>query len=259
MAWQRATFKGKEVFIQLGPDGEPVVERGRVPMRYSKRPGSTIYKANLSNLKVDASASPVDLPAGVGADDKKAKSSGKGKRGKGYGKAGTRTAGQAAAAKADARERLAAIDASTTVIVFTDGGCRGNPGPAGSGVYAEFPDGRAVEACRSLGRGTNNIAELTAIDMAMDLLDEAGVAADAPVVLFSDSDYANGVLTRGWKAKKNTELILGLRDKLKGRPGVSLEWVAGHVGIAGNEKADQLATAGVGGRSNVAWASRGPA
>ncbi len=254
MSWQRAKFKGKDVWIEVGPDGEPVLQMGRVPMRYSKKKGATIYRANVSNVSIDAASAVQDLPDGVDADDRKKKSGGGGKKSKGYGKAGTRTARQAAAAKADARERLASIDASETVIVFTDGGCSGNPGPAGSGVYAEFPDGRAVEACRSLGRGTNNIAELTAIDMAMDLLDEAGIDADAPVVLFSDSDYCNGVLTRGWKAKKNTELILGLRDKLAKRPGVSLEWVAGHVGIAGNEKADQLATAGVRGRSDVTWA-----
>jgi ribonuclease HI len=253
MSWQKATFKGKDVFIEVDSDGDPLVEMGRVPMRYSKRKGSKIYRANLSNVSIDAASSPVELPEGVGADDAKASKGAKKGRGKGFGKAGTRSAGQAAAAKADARERLAQIDASKTVIVFTDGGCSGNPGPAGSGVYAEFPDGRAVAACRSLGRGTNNIAELTAIDIAMDLLDDAGVEADAPVVLFSDSDYANGVLTRGWKAKKNTELILGLREKLASRPGVSLEWVAGHVGIAGNERADQLATAGVGGRSDVVW------
>ncbi|MCB9677285.1 MAG: reverse transcriptase-like protein [Alphaproteobacteria bacterium] len=225
-------------------------------MRYSDKAGAKIYRANIGNLDLDPDADPIELPEGETADDQKAAPAkpSKASKGSGFGKAGTRTASQAAKAAEHARERLDALDASTTVV-FTDGGCSGNPGPAGSGVYARFADGRWAEVSKSLGRGTNNIAELTAIDIALDLLDEADLPADAPVVVFSDSDYANGVLTKGWKAKKNTELILGLRAKLKARPGVDLQWVAGHVGVEGNERADRLANAGVAGRSDVRWGS----
>ncbi len=247
MAWQKAKFKGKDVFVEVDPNGNPVEARGRVAMRYSPKGGTKIYKANLANVTIDAASGPRELPDGVSADAKPKK-----KKGSGFGKAGTRSAAQASAAKADARAKLASLG-DDVIVAFTDGGCRGNPGPAGSGVYVAFPDGRSVEASRSLGRGTNNIAELTAIDIALDLLDEAEIPADAKVAVFSDSDYANGVLTRGWKAKKNTELILGIRDKLSKRPGVSVEWVAGHVGVEGNEKADRLATAGVGGATAVRW------
>ena len=131
--------------------------------------------------------------------------------------------------------------------------CRGNPGPAGSGVLLMLPDGRVAEAARDLGRGTNNIAELTAIGMALELLDEAGVPADAPVRIHTDSSYGIGVLVKGWKAKKNTDLILGLRQQLTGRPGVELAWVKGHAGIAGNERADQLAVEGSRGNTWVRW------
>lgn len=138
-----------------------------------------------------------------------------------------------------------------TVVVYTDGACRGNPGPAGSGAVVELPSGRRLHACRALGQATNNVAELTAVALALDVLEEAEVAADAPVALLTDSDYTHGVLMRGWKAKANRELILGLRDRLGNRPGVVLHWVAGHVGLAGNEQADALANQGVEGQSFV--------
>jgi ribonuclease HI len=251
MPWMAARFKGKDVWVETDAAGAPAAEKGRVAMRYSDKAGAKLYRASVANVDVMKTTTPVELPDGTSADAAK-KAAAKGKRGSGFGKAGTRSKGQAAMARADAKEKLAALSAETHRI-FTDGGCRGNPGPAGSGVRAELADGRVAEVSRSLGRGTNNIAELTAIAIALDLLDEADVPADAPVAVFSDSDYANGVLTRGWKAKKNTELILGLRERLKARPGVEIVWVAGHAGIAGNERADALATQGVGGRSETVW------
>ena len=57
----------------------------------------------------------------------------------------------------------------------------------------------------------------------------------------------------GWKAKANRELIMGLRDRLEARPGAEIHWVAGHVGIEGNERADALANDGVAGISKSGW------
>jgi ribonuclease HI len=79
------------------------------------------------------------------------------------------------------------------------------------------------------------------------------VARDARVELFSDSSYVNGVLCKGWKAKANKELIVGLRERLKARPNVTIHWIAGHVGVDGNEKADVLANAGVAGKTARKW------
>lgn len=251
MAWMAGKFKDKDVWVETDASGALKSDKGRVAMRYSDKAGAKLYRATVGNVAVMKTTTPVELPAGASADAKKSSKGGK-KKGSGFGSAGTRTAGQAAMARADAKEKLAALSAETHRI-FTDGGCRGNPGPAGSGVRAELADGRVAEVCRSLGRGTNNIAELTAIDIALDVLDEAEVPGEAPVAIFSDSDYVNGVLTRGWKAKKNTELILGLRARLKKRPGVEIVWVAGHAGIAGNERADALATLGVSGKSQMKW------
>lgn len=165
---------------------------------------------------------------------------------KAFGAAGTRTRDQAAAAAADARRRIDALPRGT-IVVYTDGACRGNPGPAGSGAVIELANGGRIAASRALGEATNNIAELTAIALALELLDQAGIEPGAPAVLFTDSKYADGVLCRGWKAKANTSLVAGIKKALAGRPGVEIHWLAGHVGIEGNERADELANRGVAG------------
>ena len=116
-----------------------------------------------------------------------------------------------------------------------------------------LPGGKRGTGSLDLGEATNNIAELMAIDLALVLLEEAELAPEHPVALLSDSSYANGVLCRGWKAKKNRELILGLREKLGERPGLTVYWVAGHAGIEGNECADALANKGVDGVSATGW------
>ncbi len=235
MAWRRATFKDKQVWVEVDAQGAPLVRRGLVPTKYALTAGAKVYQATAANVAVDPEGPLEEPPAGGGSG-----------RGSGFGKAGTRTKEQAAAAVADARGRIAALPEGT-VVCFTDGACKGNPGPAGSGVLLRLPDGRAFEASRALGHATNNVAELTAIGLALDLLDAADVAPDTATVLLTDSSYADGVLTKGWKAKANTELIVALRKRLKARPGARLQWVAGHVGLDGNERADALANRGVAG------------
>ena len=108
----------------------------------------------------------------------------------------------------------------------------------------KLADGRVLEDSRSCGVATNNVGELTAIDMAIDLLEGAGIEPTASVALFTDSSYAIGVLQKGWKAKANVTLILGLRQRLRAWPGLSLHWVPGHSGVPENERADELAVAG---------------
>ncbi len=246
MPWIEARFKGKQVWAEVDERGEPRVERGRIAMRYSPKEGVKIYRANIANLDFTSGSDPVDLPDGISADAAPRRS--KGKKGKGFGSAGTRSAQQARLAAQEARAFL--DDLGPTVHrIYTDGGCKGNPGPAGSGVRIEFADGGVVEQAVPLGRATNNIAELRAVEFALDRLDEASIPVDAPAVLLTDSDYVVGVLTKGWKAKKNVEIIAGLRERLAARPGLRLVWVAGHVGIHGNERADALAGEAVRGQA----------
>lgn len=254
--WRRATFNGQKVWVAVDEDGMPDARGGRVPMRYNDAPGAKVYSAGASRVeKVEgpvvrmAAGSAAEAPTGA---SKPAGSAPKAGRGSGFGSAGTRTAAQAVAAATEARRLLTTLPEGTHVA-YTDGSCRGNPGPAGAGVSLRLADGRRADASRALGLGTNNIGELTAIGMALELLDEAGIPATAHVAILSDSSYANGVLCQGWKAKANVELITGLRAALKRRPGAVVHWVAGHTGLEGNEAADTLANAGVSGKTTVRW------
>lgn len=245
MHWVLVSFKGKKVWAAAQPDGQLIADGGRIPIRYSDKAGVTIYRAGVSGIAPVAGAKPQELPDGKAADDSPkgaGGSRGKKGRGSGFGSAGNRTAAQAEAAKAQALGQLAAIPEGTHVA-FTDGACQGNPGPCGAGAVVLLGDGTVLERGASLGIGTNNVGELTAVGLALDLLEEAGIDPQDPVVLHTDSKYSLGVLTQGWKAKANTALIGGLKTRLKGWPSLQIRWVAGHVGIAENERADALASA----------------
>ncbi|MBK6580271.1 MAG: reverse transcriptase-like protein [Sandaracinaceae bacterium] len=183
------------------------------------------------------------MPEGVSADDEgAAKPASKG-RGSGFGSAGTRSASQASAAKSAAQDLVASFSPDAAVC-FTDGACKGNPGPAGAGAVLKLPGGEHHERYRALGKATNNVGELTGVLLALELLDEAGFPATAQAEILSDSQYANGVLTKGWKANVNQELIATIKARLKLRK-ARMHWIAGHVGVPENERADALANLGV--------------
>jgi len=115
----------------------------------------------------------------------------------------------------------------------------------GIGVVA-IDGGKRREHGEYLGVGTNNIAELTAIDRALDL---AGADAGArPLRIYTDSAYSIGVLSKGWKAKANQELIARMRRRLAGLPNVEFVKVSGHAGVPENERCDELARNAITGR-----------
>ena len=123
-----------------------------------------------------------------------------------------------------------------TVHVWTDGACSGNPGPMGIGVVLLSGELRK-EISEYLGVGTNNIAELTAIQRGLEALK----VRDRPVVVYSDSSYAIGLLSKGWKAKANTELVLQIRALCAKFSRLSFQKVSGHAGVPENERCDELA------------------
>ncbi len=126
------------------------------------------------------------------------------------------------------------------IKIYTDGASSGNPGPSGIGVLLIYGE-KKKKISRYIGNATNNIAELTAIKVALEQLKRN----DMPVCIFSDSSYSIGLLTKGWKPKKNRELILQIR-KLMGRfKNLSFIKVKGHAGIKENEVADFLATSAI--------------
>lgn len=133
------------------------------------------------------------------------------------------------------------------VEIYTDGACRGNPGPGGWGALLIF-DGREKELSGGEAMTTNNRMELTAVIRALQAL-----TRQVPVRLFTDSQYVRLGITqwlatwkaRGWrtadrKLVKNQDLWESLEAVSAGH-NIEWHWVKGHSGVPGNERADQLA------------------
>jgi len=139
------------------------------------------------------------------------------------------------------------------VVIYTDGACKGNPGPGGWGAWLKSGPTEKELFGGELNT-TNNRMELTAVIEGLSALKRP-----CKVTLYLDSQYVRQGITewiRGWKAKgwltstkqpvKNVELWQRL-DKLVQEGGHAIEWrwVKGHSGDPGNERADMLANKGV--------------
>ena len=129
------------------------------------------------------------------------------------------------------------------ICIYTDGACSGNPGPAGIGVVMQYK-GNRKEISRYLGTGTNNIAELEAIRTGLLAVKNRKM----PVVVFTDSSYAMGLLTKGWKAKQNQTLVAEIRELVSSFDQIRFVKVKGHAGHPENERADRLAVASLKGK-----------
>ena len=127
-----------------------------------------------------------------------------------------------------------------TVSIYTDGASSGNPGPSGVGILMRFGS-HEKEISNFIGNATNNVAELEAIRVS--LLEQK--KKDLPVRIFTDSNYAYGVLVLGWKAKKNQKLIMSIKNLMSAFRDIKLIKVKGHEGVEGNERADFLATSAI--------------
>ena len=250
MGWQKAQFKGQDVWAKVQANGQLEVEAGRVPIRYQAHAGAKVYRASEGRIEL-VSGAPVEQLVEGEAPSARSKAGSVGTPG-GFGKAGQRSAAQTALALG-AAQALVGKTQGEGIICFTDGACKGNPGSAGAGAVVWLPDGQKGEASQSLGRATNNIAELTGIGLALQLLDERAVGDEAMGIVLTDSAYAHGVLARGWKAKANQSLVAEIKAALAERPNLQLHWIAGHAGIEGNERADALANLGVSGVSERRW------
>jgi ribonuclease HI len=125
------------------------------------------------------------------------------------------------------------------VFMYVDGGIKANPGDAGVGIYIVYPDFQHQIAL-FVGQGTNNYAELKAIDEGLkELIREK--KTKSKVVLYSDSKYSIGVLNNEWDLKANKTLIRQVKSNMSKFIDLRMFHVKGHSGIHGNEKADKLA------------------
>lgn len=152
------------------------------------------------------------------------------------------------AAKPTARRQPAPSDplaAGGAIEIWTDGACSGNPGPMGIGVV--ILDGpKRRELGEYLGTGTNNIAELVAIERGLVVaLEIVGSEKKRPMRVYSDSSYAIGLLDKGWKAKANQELVARIRRVVEACPQLTFVKVSGHAGVPENERCDELARVAV--------------
>ena len=227
--WVRALLRGQKVFARADESGRLVADGGRVEVRYKPNDGRK-YGAREDNLTVMAGEVLPDETCGDAETVEKKESTGKTTKG-----AATPSTSEERKAAAKVAHEQAPPPPAGQVIAYADGACTGNPGPAGLGVW--IVDGsRHIELSEFLGEGTNNIAELTAILRAV-----AEVPADVAMTVYTDSQYAIGVLQKGWKAKANQELVASVKRALALRKKTKLVYVPGHSGVSGNERADQLA------------------
>ena len=240
MPWVVRRLRGAKVFVACDQNGElSVGPDQRVDMLY--RSGGKVYRASARNLGVDDDRtvrSDEEMHPAADAEE---------------------SAGETALAKRESRVKTAAHGGhaagghhgkhphlgpqalADAVHIYTDGACTGNPGPMGIGIVILDPSGPEQSAVRIekgeyLGLGTNNIAELTAILRGLQL-----TARDRAVVIYTDSSYSIGILSLGWKAKANQELVAEIRALLRAFPQVRFVKVAGHAGVPENERCDELA------------------
>ena len=242
MSWQRRYFKGKEVWVKVNHLGDPIIDEGRVEMRYQNAEDAKVYRASPRNI----SAQPADLQDATDAFEAKEKtrSSSSGTKSAPLPITMAESPGQWGPRRESTEIpdelRDYPVPPDGIIEVYTDGACSGNPGPSGYGVVIRYGQNYR-EISQYLGQGTNNIAELTAIRVALETLKETD-QNHHPVHLHSDSTYSIGVLTKGWKAKANRELILSIRNLLTDFSDLTFFKVKGHSDHPLNDRADFLAT-----------------
>ena len=138
-----------------------------------------------------------------------------------------------------------------SIYIYTDGACRGNPGPGGWGALLICGKHRKEIKGGSL-LTTNNIMELTAVIKALELIKESSfieITTDSTYVKNGITNWIHNWKIKGWKTAskkpvKNKELWIQL-DTLSSQHQIDWKWVRGHTGHKENEQADQLANQGI--------------
>ena len=150
----------------------------------------------------------------------------------------------------------------TEVVIYTDGACSGNPGPGGWGVVLRW-NGTQKELHGGEAQTTNNRMELMAAIQALEALRRPATVSlhtDSKYLLDGITKWVEGWQRNGWKTAakkpvKNDDLWRRLIEAMRQHE-VSWEWVKGHAGDPGNERADALARRGIEEAASVAAPGR---
>ena len=213
MPYVRHRFRDADVWAKVDTAGALVTDRdGRVEIVYKPVVGAKSYRAAARNLTSPSGAA-MEIEVGEAVPEK-----------------------SASKPSDTARQGATAYSVPADAIqVWTDGGAAPNPGPSAAGVVI-VDGGKTTEVSQFLGPGTNQTAELTAILIGLTKVEWK----DRPVVVYSDSAYSIGLLSQGWKAKANVELVEKCRAACREFKELRFVKVAGHAGIPLNERTDEL-------------------
>ena len=140
------------------------------------------------------------------------------------------------------------------IVVFTDGGAKGNPGSGGWGAVIVTPEGRVTELGGGATDVTNNQMELTGVIEALKALQgtlgEVAIYMDSTYVINGITNWIWGWRRRGWRTTDGTDVLnRELWERLSHladeRDAATIAWhyVRGHTGVSGNERVDEIATA----------------
>lgn len=218
--WKRMQFKRNKVWLAVDDEERPVIKQGKALIKY-QLDQTHEYWVHPGRIH----------PLAEQTSDRN----------------GDQEPGPLSAAKAkDGRVDVDPKELEQAIQIYTDGACAGNPGPAGIGVVMEYRQ-HHKEISQYIGMATNNIAELEAIRVGLESVKNR----DLPVVVFTDSRYALGILTKGWKAKQNEAMVRRIKELTRKFKRLKFVKVEGHAGHPGNERADQLAVAAIQGAEKI--------
>ena len=137
------------------------------------------------------------------------------------------------------------------VLIYTDGACKGNPGPGGWGAILHYK-GKEKEIYGGEASTTNNRMELTATIMALEALTHPcsiQIYCDSKYVVQGITEWLSNWKKRGWKTASNTavknEDLWRRLDTAIAKHHIEWKWIKGHSGDKGNDRADMLANLGI--------------